>query len=160
MPELWNDAVGPADYVDAGEKYQAAILEQYKLCVDMADRASARRGLTNTFFLGLNTALVAFGGAVWGRTHGLSDELIVFALAVAVAQCFVWAAIVRSYAVLSSAKYQVVTELEARLPAAVFGHEWDRLTQARYRHLSARERLVPALFAAAYLVAAITIIVG
>jgi hypothetical protein len=31
------------------------VLEKYKLYVEMADRVSARRGLTNSFFLALNT---------------------------------------------------------------------------------------------------------
>lgn len=32
------------------EKYQSAILEQYRLYVEMADRTSARRVLANIFF--------------------------------------------------------------------------------------------------------------
>jgi hypothetical protein len=47
---LWNQSVSAACYEGAKEKYQAAILEQYKLYVEMADRISQRRGLTNTFF--------------------------------------------------------------------------------------------------------------
>jgi hypothetical protein len=39
------------------EKYQAAIMDQYKLYVEMADRTSARRSLMNTFFLTLNTGI-------------------------------------------------------------------------------------------------------
>src|SRR4051794_16616642 len=54
---LWNNAVGPANYAGAAEKYQAAILDQYKIYVEMADRVSQRRGLTNTFFLTLNSAV-------------------------------------------------------------------------------------------------------
>ena len=41
-----------------------ALLEQYKLYVEMADRISARRGLTNSFFLTLNTGIVALVGAL------------------------------------------------------------------------------------------------
>jgi hypothetical protein len=52
-----NTAVGPADYAVPGEKYQAAMLEQYKLYMEMADWVSARRNLASTFFLTLNTAL-------------------------------------------------------------------------------------------------------
>jgi|tagenome__1003787_1003787.scaffolds.fasta_scaffold20957989_4 hypothetical protein len=155
MPDLWNSGVRPEDYVGTGEKYRGAILEQYKLCIEMADRASARRGITNTFFLALNTALVAFAGAVWGKTQGPHEWIVVFALAAAIAECVVWERIVHSYAVLSNAKFEVVMELESRLPAAAFGHEWDRLEHANYRQLSHVERLVPLVFAAAYLAAAI-----
>jgi hypothetical protein len=47
---LWNSAVNEALYEGTGEKYQAAILEQYKIYAEMADRIGQRRGLTNTFF--------------------------------------------------------------------------------------------------------------
>jgi hypothetical protein len=47
---LWNPQVNPTSYKGPAEKYESAILEQYKLYVEMADRISNRRGLTNTFF--------------------------------------------------------------------------------------------------------------
>ena len=50
----WNNETTPAQYAGESEKYQAAVLEQYKLYVEMADRVSARRGLANTFLLTLN----------------------------------------------------------------------------------------------------------
>ncbi len=43
---------------------RGALLEQYKLYVEMADRISARRGLTNSYFLTLNTGIVALVGAL------------------------------------------------------------------------------------------------
>ncbi len=53
---LWNEQITPSSYATEGDKnYRTAILEQYKLYVEMADRVSSRRGLTNTFFLTLNT---------------------------------------------------------------------------------------------------------
>ncbi|MET8020805.1 hypothetical protein [Streptomyces decoyicus] len=37
---LGNDGIGAEDYRDAKATYHAAIFEQYKLCVEMADRVS------------------------------------------------------------------------------------------------------------------------
>ena len=48
--DLWNTEINSAKYVGAEEKYRTAILEQYKIYVEMADRVSARRALANTFF--------------------------------------------------------------------------------------------------------------
>src|SRR4028118_326413 len=59
---LWNAAVSPASYTEPADKYQTAILEQYKTYVEMADRVSQRRALTNTFFLTLNTAVFTLIG--------------------------------------------------------------------------------------------------
>jgi hypothetical protein len=53
---LWNAGVTDVEQ---------ALLDQYKLYVEMADRISARRGLTNTFFLTLNSAIFALFGVLW-----------------------------------------------------------------------------------------------
>jgi hypothetical protein len=47
---LWNNTVSAANYEGACEKYQLAILEQYKLYVEMADRISQRRGIDQYVF--------------------------------------------------------------------------------------------------------------
>src|SRR3954452_21348561 len=103
---LWNDAVGPVNYKDAGEKSQAAILDQYKLYVEMADRVSQRRGLTNTFFLTLNTAIFTVIGVFWKDKPSGFAWLLVFPLIIAVGQCAAWWWLVRSYRLLNGAKYR------------------------------------------------------
>ena len=47
---LWNGNIGPDNYAGVAEKYQAAILDQYKLYVEMADRVSSAARLDHTFF--------------------------------------------------------------------------------------------------------------
>ena len=42
-----------------GDNYQAHLLEQYKLYVEMADRISQRREQSNRFYAGLVSAIVA-----------------------------------------------------------------------------------------------------
>ena len=67
--------------------YSNAILEQYKVYVEMADRISARRGLTNTFFLTLNSGVFTVIGVVWtSRTHTTS-WLLIFPVLVLIGQC-------------------------------------------------------------------------
>ena len=46
---LFNDSSESNRPDHSGSTYDEAVLEQYKLYVEMADRISARRGLTNTF---------------------------------------------------------------------------------------------------------------
>lgn len=45
---LWNDDATVKGHYVQDDKYQAAIMEQYKLYVEMTDRISIRRGLANT----------------------------------------------------------------------------------------------------------------
>ncbi|RPE38674.1 hypothetical protein EDD90_1594 [Streptomyces sp. Ag109_O5-1] len=156
---LWNDTVSPHDYSTVGgEKYQAAVLEQYKLYVEMADRISSRRSLTNTFFVTINTGFLAAMGAVsrsalrdapaWGLT------LITI---VALCQCAVWFMLIRSYKQLNGAKYKVIGELEKRMPALLYSDaEWAELGEGKsfrdYAPLTHVELWVPASFAALYVV--------
>ena len=56
---LFNDLPDAISPDGVSQTYDGALLEQYKLYVEMADRVSARRGLTNSFFLTLNTSVVA-----------------------------------------------------------------------------------------------------
>lgn len=48
--DLWNEATSVRESYRTDGPHQAAILEQYKLYVERADRISARRALANTLF--------------------------------------------------------------------------------------------------------------
>ncbi|MEW1640326.1 hypothetical protein AB0469_40525 [Streptomyces sp. NPDC093801] len=157
---LWNGRVGSQDYNTASEKYQAAVLEQYKLYVEMADRVSARRSLTNTFFLTVNAALLTTAGAVGGTIlKGVPTwGLIIFAL-IAVGQCGAWLLLIASYRQLNSAKYKVIGALERRLPARVYDAEWSELgdgkTIKQYVPLTLVELWIPVLFMVFYIAAGV-----
>ncbi len=43
-----------------GDNYQAHLLEQYKLYVDITDKISARRNQVNSFYISLLSGLLAF----------------------------------------------------------------------------------------------------
>ena len=129
---LWNAEVSPKSYEGDAEKYQSAVLEQYKLYVEMADRISNRRGLTNTFFLTLNTGIFTVIAVSWKDRPAISPWVLVLPLVVALGQCAAWWWIVRSYRQLNTAKYRVVGALEERLPASVYWRaEWIALGEGK-----------------------------
>jgi hypothetical protein len=152
---LWNDPRTLEHYQDAPDRYAAALLDQYKLYVEMADRISARRGLANTFFLTLNTLVFTLFGVFWEKRPGLSPWLLALPLAAAVGQCVGWFFIVRSYRQLNSAKYKVIGALEQRLPASPYWNaEWKALREGKdwrvYWPLTHIEQWIPVLFAVVY----------
>src|SRR4051794_2572262 len=160
---LWNDAVGPVNYKDAGEKYQAAILDQYKLYVEMADRVSQRRGATNTFFLTLNSAVFTVIGVFWKAQLGGKAWLLVFPLVIALGQCAAWWSLIRTYSRLRSAKYVIIGLLEERLPACPYWRaEWIALDEnqawRKYLPVIRPEQTVPILFGLVYLVGFICVV--
>jgi hypothetical protein len=163
--ELWNGNVGVLDYSPDRDKYQAAVLEQYKLYVEMADRISGRRALANTFFLTLNSAIFTVIGIFWKDQPHASPWLLAFPLVVLIGQTLAWFWLVRSYRQLNGAKYAVVGALEERLPASPYWRaEWKALGEgqdkAKYWPLTHLEQWIPILFATAYLAAFIIAVIG
>jgi hypothetical protein len=134
---------------------RAAVLEQYKLYVEMADRISARRGQANTFFLAVNTGVFTVLGVFWEHRPSGSAVMLVAPWTMLIVQCLAWFWILRSYRQLNTAKYVVIGALEELLPTSPYwAAEWVALGQgkepARYWPMSHVEQLVPALFAVAY----------
>ena len=158
VDDLWNPDVSVDAFgTDASRAYRATVLEQYKSYVETADRVSARRGLTNTFYLSINTVIVTVVGILWRDRPSLETWWLVLPALVAILQCVVWWMTLLSYRQLNVAKFDVIKLLEERLPAApLTGAEWTRLTLntdwRRYMPLTWVEQLVPALFAVIYLV--------
>lgn len=147
---LWS---APEAKPAAGEHDSLHVLEQYKLCVEMADRVSQRRGAANTFFLTLHTAIV---GVLAGFYEEVDEAAIVAVFAAAIALCGVWALLLRSYRLLNRAKFDVIGLLEERLPASPLCRaEWQALGEGRdlrrYVALGPVETIVPAVFALIYL---------
>jgi hypothetical protein len=145
--------------VESRDELPGNYFELYKLAVEMADRISMRRGTANSFFLTVNTALAALLGGT---------ELRWYVAVAGIVLDVTWWALLRSYRELNGAKFEVILALEARLPARLFGDEWDRLRRepvqlalrrdalrswlAQYQELGRIERIVPWVFALIFLV--------
>lgn len=131
--------------------------EIYKIAVEMADRISARRGLANSFFLTINTAVMGILG-----TYNVRWYLAVAGMIL----CISWWALLKSYRDLNRAKFEIILTMEERLPARLYGDEWARLRReqvrlaprlaalrpwlAQYRELGVIERVVPWIFVLVY----------
>ncbi len=161
---LWNSSATEAVGAGTPVLYDATVLEQYKLYVEMADRVSQRRALANTFFLSLNTAIFTLLGVVWRGSPAGEPWWMLIPLVALLGECFAWYYVVRSYRQLNAAKYEVVGALEERLPASPYWRaEWWALGEGkdprRYWPLSHIEQWIPALFAATYIAGFVAILI-
>jgi hypothetical protein len=145
---------------DYGDTYKKDLLEQYKLCVEMADRISSRRSLANNFFLSLNTLLISVIGILSGLGSTSVDFTFTWAIIASFAGilfCLLWTTIIRCYRDLNTAKFKVINEIEKKLPAAAFQTEWSCLSCdnppegiGKYRQLTKVEYWIPVIFVALY----------
>ena len=138
-----------------GEEYDKHLFEQYKIYLEMADRISARRMLANSFFVSVNTALVAVVAMMVKERVVVNNWLIIISPLIAVlALCYVWYEIIRAYRQLNSGKFQVIHEIEKILPIKPYHAEWIALRKGedkkKYFPLSHIEKYVPILFAVIY----------
>jgi hypothetical protein len=136
-----------------------SLREAYKLAVEMADRVSARRGSANTFFISLQSALVAVLALV--TKDDKPPTVVVVALCCAgMAVAVAWFLQLRSYRDLKRAKFEVINDLEQQLQVPVFLPEWKALKKdkmrwwwrPRYAELSLVEQIIPAVFLVANVV--------
>lgn len=134
-----------------GAEYQAHLLEQYKLYVEMADRVSQRRMDTNKFFISVHTFMITLISLFSQGNH------LVLMLAALIGILFsgAWFFLLKSYRQLNSGKFKVVHEMEAKLPYAPYDVEWDKLGQGKdrklYWPLSHLEVILPVIFGMLYL---------
>lgn len=145
------NSIAKEDYSD---KYDDHVFEQYKLYLEMTDRISSRRQAANTFFLSLNTALVA----LTGYAKSSIDTSFFYYLLTSfsgVILCYVWYRLVLSYKNLNSAKFKVIHVIEDKLPLKLYKAEWDAVGQGKdkklYHPFTNLEMCIPWIFAGIYL---------
>lgn len=141
------------DRASYGKSYETDILTVYQLCVEMADRVSARRQTANSFYLSVNSLLLAafafWGGAVVGKF-----EVILVSVA-GLLLCVMWQRNIHSYADLNSGKFSIINALEEMLPVGAFSEEWEVLDRGKnsrkFRPFHRVEQIVPAIFGVLYI---------
>ena len=140
--------VAPEEY---GSAYRDHSLEIYKAYLEMTDRISARREKANSFFLAVNTALIAV--VAKGVLSGGEAAPHILELLVPVAAgvlCYVWYRIIRSYRDLNSAKFKVIHAMEQQLPLRPYDAEWESVDRGKnpklYLPFTRVEGVVPWLF--------------
>lgn len=159
---LWSD-VDAGSYGDDEQAYRSAVLAQYSLYVEMADRISHRRAVANSFFITVNVGIFTLLAGLFEGTSETPRAVLAVATVALVGQCFVWFWTLRSYRQLNSAKWKVVGAMERRLPARAWSDaEWVALGEgkdpARYWPLTKVETAVPLLFGVAYLATFVVIV--
>lgn len=120
--------------------FDSRLLEQWKTCVESADRISQRRdaanGLFTTLGIGVLTAATAIGGC-------RSIPLLIVGIGI----CVVWVFYISSFKRLNVAKFAVITSMESQMQNRPFAEEWSKLNDSKkYNKQTTIEKALPVLF--------------
>ena len=141
---------------DYGSQYDEHFFEQYKLYLQSAEKISDRRQQANNYFITINAALITFLGLSF-RFNDLESLVYVHLLfcLVGVVICVIFGYLIRSYKQLNTGKFQVIQEIERRLPITMYEREWQLLGEGKdrkkYTPFSDVEILVPWAFGVIYM---------
>ncbi len=154
---------------EPGPGHAEALLAQYRLFVETSEALVVRRQGVNTFFLSVNSIVLAAAGLLL-RDDSFSDlesiALPFLSIGGAVL-CVVWWRLISSFQQLSKGKFDVIHALERRLPAQIFAAEWVALgcgkDPKKYRPFTKIEKATPWVFGVLHgllVIASIYVLVG
>lgn len=130
-----------------------ALLTQYRLFVETSEALVVRRQGVNTFFLSVNSIVLAAAGLLL-RDDKFSDVESIALTCLSLGGfvlCFVWLRLITSFRQLSKGKFDVIHALERRLPARLFAAEWVALGRGedpkKYKPFIKTEETTPLVFA-------------
>jgi len=110
------------------------IFDQYKLYVDLADKISARRATTNSFYLTANSFLFVAIGILF--SNGL-EVVVPIILLIGVFVSVSWWLLIIYYRNLNSSKYKVINEIEKKLPVMGLQIEYEiyKIQKTKFRRV-------------------------
>ncbi|MEL7535583.1 MAG: hypothetical protein AAFZ58_16570 [Pseudomonadota bacterium] len=138
---------------------QEKILEQYRIYAAELYSFEDRAQVTSRLYVTINSAVIS--AVVYGFTQeGAVTVQPAFSAALAacaIAFCLIWWLTLRSITRHTTAKHEVLQDLEARLPAQPYRDEWfEKLDQGKgYVRTTLLHELFPWVFLVAYVALAV-----
>lgn len=133
------------------------VLAQWQTCVEMANSVSQRRDTLNNLFVTLNMSILTAISIVSNMTSVDTKSIVVSFVGFFV--CIVWMVILSNFRILNCKKFEIINDLETRLPEQPFNREWKLLKQnTEYIDSTLLERSIPIIFILAYTILIYTLI--
>ena len=151
--------------MDDEEKYSRKdeLFDQYKLFLQTSEDLVARRQNVNSFYISVNSALVALIGVVMSLVDMPSKLYVMaFMCVTGIILDMSWINMLDAYGTLNGAKMKVIHLMEEQLPVALYDAEWkvmsDKLNNKRYVSFTNSEKRIPWIFAGVYVVCLLALI--
>ena len=135
--------------------HKGELLDQYKMFQKTSEDLVARRQSVNSFYISVNSALVALVGIVMGLVDMPTKVYVmIFMCITGIILDISWVSILEAYGTLNAAKMKVINLMEEQLPVALYDAEWrvmsDKLNNKKYVSFTDSEKRIPKIFACVY----------
>ena len=135
--------------------HKGELLDQYKMFQKTSEDLVARRQSVSSFYISVNSALVALLGIVLGLVEMPTKIYVMaFMCLTGVILDISWMGILDAYGTLNAAKLKVINLMEEQLPVALYATEWrvmsDKLNNKKYVSFTNSEKRIPKIFAGVY----------
>jgi hypothetical protein len=133
----------------------SAAFEVFELYYNSIERNSDKRQNANSFFLTLNTGVLAIIGFLFNKDTVPDLRMLYLLLPFAgILSSVFWLKLVHSYSQLNRGKFIVLNTIEKVLSIAPFTTEWEILgrgdNKKKYHPLTKTEKCIPILFICLY----------
>ena len=141
---------------DEKAAYKNELVEQYMMFQKSSEDLVTRRQNLNSFYISVNSALVALMGIVFGIVDMPAKILALFFMCLSgIILDISWIRILNSYGSLNASKMKVINLLEEQLPVTLYAAEWrvmsDKLNNKKYISFTDSETAVPKIFVGIYI---------
>lgn len=136
------------------KKDDEILLRQYEKMIDTTTEVTNWRQNTNNFYLAVNTGILAIATYLYGSSSGTGQVISLIGIAISA----LWHQNICYYRTLNAAKFKVIHEMERKLPIAAFTKEHEYFKESNTRNATKIEQRIPYLFATAYTIALIPVI--
>ncbi|MDE0031799.1 MAG: hypothetical protein OXU75_01485 [Deltaproteobacteria bacterium] len=149
---LEQELFGHDHAASPNDTHVSILLEQYKLFVGTSEALVARRQQVNTFFLSVNSIILAATSLLIreGTVNNITAPALVVLGLSGIVLCIAWGRMIRSFGQLNQGKFDVIHAIERRLPARIFIAEWAVLGRgadaSKYKPFTTTESWPPWIF--------------
>lgn len=132
-------------------KDRKLLLKEYELYIKSIEENSSRRGRALELSITINTALLAFDGIILQLARDQMQTILLSGISIlGIVTSEIFRRLLKSYAQLSKAKFEVLNSIEKHLPAQPYTDEWNILDKGKnskkYTPLSKIEQCVLVIF--------------
>ena len=143
------------DYLNLSDEEKAShygeYIDQYKMFQKTSEDLVTRRQNVNSFYISVNSAIVALAGIVMGVIDVPTKYFVVLFMCISgIILDVSWIHILDAYGTLNAAKLKVISLMEMNLPVALYDAEWqimsDKLNNKKYVSFTSSEKRIPKIF--------------